>query len=159
ERARVQKRPTENLEAYDLYLRATQMAPTNGEENERTIKLLEQAIALDPHFAAAKAALAYRIFFQAFRAGDNQGLDHAITVANEAAQMDTMLASPHFVLGTVFSSRGRDAQSRLAFMRALELNPNDTNVMANLSVNESLFGRLDESLLWARRMFALSAHI
>jgi hypothetical protein len=42
-------------------------------------------------------------------------------------------------------------------MRALELDPNFVEAMRNLSLNEFQFGRLDDSLQWARRGFAISA--
>jgi Flp pilus assembly protein TadD len=79
-----------------------------------------------------------------------------MTLAREAAQTDPTLASPHFVLGTVYSLKGQDTQARLAFMRALELDPNHADSMSNLSLHELQFGRLDDSLLWARRMFVIS---
>jgi serine/threonine protein kinase/Tfp pilus assembly protein PilF len=157
ERERITKRPTENLEAYDLFLKSRQFS--NSDENAQTgMKLLERALILDPRFTLAKATLAYRTFFQAYRTADNEGMSRAIALANEAADVDPILSTPHFVLGSVYSYQGRDAQSRLAFMRALELDPNFVEAMNNLSLNEFQFGRLDDSLQWARRSFAISAH-
>jgi TolB-like protein len=155
EQARVQKRPTDNVEAYDLYLQSQRMSPlTDYGRNVAGMELLKQALALDPRFAAAKARLAYRIFFLSNR-GDSAAIDRAITLAREAADLDPTLAYPHFVLGSAYSSKGQDAQARLAFMRALELDPNHSSSMSNLSYHEYDYGRLDDSLMWARRMFAL----
>lgn len=151
ERARVQKRPTANLEAYDLYLKSEQI-PTGATAG---MDLLRRALALDPLFAVAKASLAYRLAFRSYQ-GDSEALDRAATLAREAMEIDPNLADPHVVLGTVYVMKGQDAQARLAFMRALELDPNDTTSMGNLSVNEGQFGRLDDSLLWARRKFVIS---
>jgi protein kinase/serine/threonine-protein kinase len=62
ERERITKRPTENLEAYDLYLKSREFS--NSDENAQTaMKLLQRALTLDPRFAVAKATLAYRTFF------------------------------------------------------------------------------------------------
>jgi protein kinase/serine/threonine-protein kinase len=156
ERARVEKRPTGNLEAYDLYLRSQQLVPLSEQaKNDAAMKLLNQAIALDPRFAVAKARLAYRVYFEINR-GDAAAPDRAMAMAREAADLDPTLAYPHFVLGSALTMKGRDAQARLEFMRALELDPNHTPTMSNLSFHEYLFGRLDESLMWARRMFLLS---
>jgi serine/threonine protein kinase/Flp pilus assembly protein TadD len=65
EKKRIEAKPTDNLEAYDLYLQATQLIAnaslnsyiSNIEKPLRdSIKLLEQAIRLDPKFALAYCA-------------------------------------------------------------------------------------------------------
>jgi tetratricopeptide (TPR) repeat protein len=53
--------------------------------------------------------------------------------------------------------KGLGDQARFSFLRALELDPNHSGSMSNLSIHEGHFGRLDESLYWARRAWALSA--
>jgi tetratricopeptide (TPR) repeat protein len=53
-------------------------------------------------------------------------------------------------------NQGRDAESRQAFMRVLELDPNNTSAMFNFSVAETWFGRFDSAVDWGRRGFALS---
>jgi adenylate cyclase len=60
ERARA--KPTENLNAYDLYLRAlpSYYALTRAESDE-ALRLLRQAIGLDPNYAVAKALAAHCI--------------------------------------------------------------------------------------------------
>jgi tetratricopeptide (TPR) repeat protein len=52
--------------------------------------------------------------------------------------------------------KGLDAQARQAFLRALELDPNNAGAMANLSIQELNHGRLDEAAYWGRRGFLLS---
>src|SRR5437773_3054122 len=89
--------------------------------------------------------------------GPSTLVDEAIGLAEAAAALDPMLASPHFVLGSAASFKGQDALARLSFLRALELDPNHFVAMDNLSNHDTDFGRLDEGLYWARRAFALSA--
>jgi adenylate cyclase len=55
ETARSAHRPTRDLSAYDLYLRALAMSPT-----PQAFKLLEEAIARDPHYGPALALAANR---------------------------------------------------------------------------------------------------
>src|SRR5262249_52543454 len=98
----------------------------------------------------------YRTVFLSYTDGP-QSVDLAITLAREAAEIDPMLAAAHQVLGTAYIGKGIDAQARLAFMRALELDPNSVAAMNNLSINEVQYGRLDDSLMWARRSFGISA--
>ncbi|HKW14266.1 MAG TPA: tetratricopeptide repeat protein, partial [Candidatus Krumholzibacteria bacterium] len=53
ERQSLEERPTDNIEAYQLYVRAHADGCTTGECDVETVKLLEQAVALDPKFLAA----------------------------------------------------------------------------------------------------------
>jgi adenylate cyclase len=85
ERARA--KPTENLNAYDLYLRALPLYYTNARaESDEVLRLLRQAISLDPSYALAKALFAACITMR-----DNQGIrlsnsetDEGIRLAREA---------------------------------------------------------------------------
>ena len=52
------QRPTENLQAYDLYLQGLELFGQRGDGVGAAVGLLEQAVALDPDFAAAWATLA-----------------------------------------------------------------------------------------------------
>ncbi len=62
EQAQIARRPTENLEAYDLFLRARQLLSVATQEDrrermEQVISLAERALALDPKFADAYGPL------------------------------------------------------------------------------------------------------
>ena len=157
ERERLEPPGTQNPEAYALYLRAQAMrGMADPKRNREAIGLFEQALALDPRLARAKAALAYRVFFRAYTE-DRKYADDAIRLAQDAAAIDPTLAAPHFVLGSAYGLLGRLEQSRLAFLRALELDPNHTGSMQNLSYTYAISGQLDESLYWARRAWPLAA--
>jgi len=157
ERQRVDQRAAQVPEAYALYLRGQAMRGSlDPQRNLDAIRLFEQALALDPRLARAKAALAYRVFFRAYTE-DRKFADDAMRLARDAATLDPALAAPHFVLGSAFGLLGRLEQSRLAFLRALELDPNHVPSMQNLSFASAMSGQLDESLYWARRAWPLSA--
>ena len=52
------KRPTENLQAYDLYLRGRNYARRVGREDlQVALQMYENAVALDPNFALAHAGI------------------------------------------------------------------------------------------------------
>jgi TolB-like protein/class 3 adenylate cyclase len=55
ETARSANRPTTDLTAYDLYLRGYAMALSSGRQIPEALRLLEQAIARDPHYGPALA--------------------------------------------------------------------------------------------------------
>jgi eukaryotic-like serine/threonine-protein kinase len=154
ERARIERRPTDNLEAYQLYLKARQISSASRDGNLESIELMRQALALDPAFALARAAMAYRMGF--LGTGDATWWPKALEEAEAAVRTDPSLPTAHFALASVYSAMGRPAQARMSFLRALEIDPSHTSSMNNLSVHEWNFGRSDESLHWARRSFALS---
>ncbi|MFQ5953819.1 MAG: winged helix-turn-helix domain-containing protein [Kiloniellales bacterium] len=64
EKTRLSRRPTDNLEAYDYYLRAerSRLYGFGGERHSETITLYEVATALDSEFAEAYAGLAETAF-------------------------------------------------------------------------------------------------
>jgi len=66
------------------------------------------------------------------------------------------MAYGYFALGTASGRQGFAAQSRQAFLHALELDPNYTSAMNNFTNEEIRRGRLDEAAYWARRSFVRS---
>ncbi len=124
ERAR-RKRP-DNLNAYDLYLRALPHTATSMPDGGAiAIKLLEEALAIDPDYVAAHALLAWchewRFARVGFKESDKaQGLSHARWVIGSSTDDATALATAGFV--TILL--GGDPEAALnAIDRALASNP------------------------------------
>ena len=152
EQRRIEKRPTENLGAYTKFLQAQPARTADRVRNVEAIELLRQVLALDPQFALARGHLAYRLLFLATYEGGSF-LDQAITEAEAAVRTDPSLSYGYFALGTVYGRKGLAAQSRQAFHRALELDPNNTSAMNNFSNEEGRRARWDEAAYWGRRSF------
>jgi TolB-like protein len=155
EQLQIDKRPTDNLEAYTLFLRTLQAPNSDRALNTAAIERLRQALALDPRFALARAHLAYRLMFLS-NYDSAAYLDEAIKEGEAAVAADPNLAYGYYALGTAYGRKGRAAQSRQAFQRAIELDPNDTAAMNNFKNEEIRRGRLDEALYWSRRSFLRS---
>jgi TolB-like protein/class 3 adenylate cyclase/Tfp pilus assembly protein PilF len=124
ERSR-RKRP-ENLDAYDLYLRAVpHMATVMPADARIAAGLLEGALRLDPHYAAAHALLAWchEIFFA--RGGLEEadkaaGIEHARAAIASGADDATALAIAAFAITML----GKDHATALSAVdRAVSLNP------------------------------------
>ena len=155
EQLRIEKRPTDNLDAYTLFLQARRASTSDRARNLEAIEQLRKALALDPQFALARGHLAYRLMFMANYDGASY-LDQAIAEAEAAVRMDSSLSYGYFALGTAYGRKGLGAQSRQAFHRALELDPNNTSAMNNFSNEEGRRARWDEAAYWGRRSFLLS---
>jgi serine/threonine protein kinase len=156
EQARLEQRPTQNPDAYALYLQSQQMSPLSDRaKNAIGQEMLRRALAMDPAFALARARLAYRLIFMGYYDSLSY-VDQGIAEAQEAVRIDPGLPSGYFALASGYGLKGMDAEARQAFLRALELDPNNVPAMNNFSSHDALFGRAEESLSWARRGFALS---
>ena len=155
EQFRIEKRPTGNFDAYALFVQARQANTSDRARNLEAIGQLRQALALDPQFALARAHLSNRLMFMANYDSPSY-LDQAIAEAEAAVQMDSSLSYGYFALGSAYGRKGLSARSRQAFLRALELDPNNTSAMNNFSLEEGRRARWDEAAYWGRRSFLLS---
>jgi TolB-like protein len=157
EAQRLDRTPTENLAAYRLYLRAGELSSMNRTENLASIDLLRQAIRADPSFAKAHAVLARRFMFLSLY-DDPAYRDSGLVAARKAISLQPDLALAHYFLAGLQASGGRLTEARLSYLKALELDPSLDGAMVDLSENESILGRYDESLYWARRGVPLMPH-
>ena len=93
EQAELAAKPTENLQAYDLYLRGKAYARRMTKQDlEFARQMFEQAIALDPKFALAYAAVAHAcaaIFYNYGR--DEEWIERAKNAAERAAAIQPEL--------------------------------------------------------------------
>jgi non-specific serine/threonine protein kinase len=155
EQLQIEKRPTENLDAYRLFLQSREASNSDRTENAAAIEQLRRALTLDPRFALARAHLGYRLMFLS-NYDNGSYLDEAIKEGDAAVAMDPTLAYGYYALGTAYGRKGLAVQSRQAFQRALQLDPNDTSAMLNFKNEEIRRGRLDEAFYWSRRSFMRS---
>src|SRR5262249_41938884 len=144
------KRQTENVEAYQLYLKGrffwSNLTPDNF---RRAIECYQQAIAKDPNFARAYSGLADCYCMLGSSAFGNvrpaEILPKAKTCAEKALALDGSLSEAYCSLGiwALFYDWDWNAAER-AFHRSLQLNPE--NVFARLSYSQYLavVGRGDE---------------
>jgi len=158
ERARIERAPTDNAEAYQLFLQQRQIKEQPPERNAEGIALLQKAIALDARFALAYASLARRFVIRGNVTGREDYL-RAVETARTAVALDPQLSRAHYSLGLSLSFAGFPDESRLAMQRALELDPNSDEAMDDLSVMECYAGHLDQSFYWAKRALPLAPNL
>src|SRR5437773_5168014 len=126
EKRKIDKKPTENLEAYNLYRRGRFYADKLSEEGMAKARpLFEQAIEKDPRFALAYAGLAdnYVIAADAI-IPPREAFSKAKEAALKAIEIDDSLAEAHASLGFVHYHYDWDwAGAERELKRALQLNP------------------------------------
>ena len=125
DKAVVVEAATENLDAYELYLKARQLY-INRERIDESIRLLHEAIDLDPNFARAWEGLAAaEILADSWIKYDQ--IEHhplAVEAANRALELDPELSTARAVLGLAESVRSKDISLGMRYYNeALEKDP------------------------------------
>jgi TolB-like protein/Tfp pilus assembly protein PilF len=128
--ARAKRKPTESLDAYDLYLRgwAKQSESYDQQSNEAALRLFYRAIELDPDFALAygRAAMCYA---DAKASGWLADTSNEVAEANRLAQRAVELGEDNaMALATgayALAYVSRDLEAAVGIIeRAIVLNPN-----------------------------------
>jgi len=152
---RVAKRPTENAEAYQLYLKGRYFWAKRDEPNLRkSIEYYEQAIAKDAEFALAYSGLAnsyHAIADYSSSISSREWMLRSKAATMKALELDDSIAEVHVNLANVNEQEGNFAGAENEYRRAIELNPNYPTAHQWYSTLLSVLGRQDEALEEARR--------
>jgi TolB-like protein/DNA-binding winged helix-turn-helix (wHTH) protein/Tfp pilus assembly protein PilF len=148
--ARLAKRYTDNVEAYQLYLKGRYFWNKRTIENlKKSTEYYEQAIAKDPKYALAYTGLAdcYQLLAEYDATTPKEGFTKARAAATKALEIDDQLAEAHTSLAYTLSFYEWDwASAEKEFKRALELNPNYITAHQWYSEYLVAMGRFDEAL-------------
>ena len=125
EKRAVEKAPTENVEAYEYYLRGRkffhQMRRTGMQFSRR---MFERAIETDPRYALAYAGIADCCsFLYMWWDGSKANLEGAVTASRKALDLDPELAEAHASRGFALTLGRAYEEARREFETALRLNP------------------------------------
>jgi adenylate cyclase len=171
ERQSVEKLPTDSPEAYAAYLRALAIYQEHGHTvgalpgPRQTIQgHLDQAIELDPNFALAYVSRARR---NASRLNQDPGVYEdsesgraelealAIRDAEQALSIDPGVGAAHWILARIHQFNWRRADALAAYQRAVELSPNEPELLADFAVFLTMNDRCKQSLELAAQALRL----
>jgi TolB-like protein/Flp pilus assembly protein TadD len=129
EKIAIAKKPTENPEAHELYLKGRFFwNKRTAADLRKSIEYFNQAIAKDPGYAQAYAALAQSWkLLPAFNGGaPNDCFPQAEAAAKKALALDDTSSTAHAALASLKGLNGFDYPGAIAeYERTLQLNPND----------------------------------
>jgi serine/threonine-protein kinase len=157
ERTRVGRRPTDDIRAYELYLRGRNQFYRFSEEGfRRSLVDYEAAVALDPDFALAWVGIA-EIHAESCISGleassPEERIRLARTVVARALAIDPQLAEAHGVsafIRFVFDFDWVGAERE--FLKAIELSPGNADIHDHYSWMCSSLERYDDALREVRR--------
>jgi serine/threonine-protein kinase len=163
ERAGIVKRSTENLDAYNAYLKGLyQWNRLTPEGYEQSLRCYEEAIRLDEEFGLAYAQLAIWYLSQAFwgTLSPVEGIPRSLQLAERALAIDETISEGHGFIGVVRTFFERDpVRGEISLRRAVELGPNIAVNHSNLAALLIVQGRHEEAVAaaeMARRLDPLS---
>jgi tetratricopeptide (TPR) repeat protein len=133
EKELIEKIPTANLTAYDLYQRGREeherywLDSDNKMALERAEDLYYKALDYDSSFALAYTGLAWvywnKHYWEEFLT--ENFLDSVLILADIALSFDDQLADAHVIRGNYFSQHHNKEQALIEYDKAIEFNPNE----------------------------------
>ena len=154
EKASLQVHSTSDLDAYDLFLRARDLFRWSGsgdprENGERALRLLDEAIARDPHFALAHC-LASRFHGELYWFGYDRSrsrLTQAKLAADTALRLQPDSSDVRLALAYYYYYGYRDYElARTELAIAQEAAPNDAEVWDAAGAIDRRQGRWEDAL-------------
>ena len=144
---KIEKRPTLNMTAYDLYLKGKEYySRYTDQDNLGAMELFNQALILDPDFTLAHAGLsdAFSQLAQKSKAKD-LWLDSAYRHAKIVQQEEPDNSSGYKSMGLYYSIKGNTLKAMQEFRKAVDI---DKNIEAVINLSRLYYrtGQLDKAL-------------
>ncbi|MGB6034610.1 MAG: protein kinase [Bacteroidota bacterium] len=154
----LQKKSTENLSAYDVYLKGRDYYRRYNEgDNASAIRLFKRALQLDTTYALAFAGLGDAYAQSVGKFGyEVIYLDSAEDASRKGLAVDPECTEAHKALGLTFYYRGRIRESLRENQEAVRINPNYDPAVGNIGWAYLYLGKPEEALPWMRKNVSLS---
>jgi tetratricopeptide (TPR) repeat protein len=147
EKARTTAHPTEDLTAYDLYLRGNNIihGKRTAAAAQEALSLFEQATNKDPSFALAYAGTADACIRMYQETRESSWTQKAIGAAEQAQRLNDNMPQVHDALGTAYGAVGRTAEAISELKRSLQLAPNSDDCLRRLGSRYADAGQHDQA--------------
>ena len=153
-----ERRGTESVEAYNLYLMARQVyarsSEYNAEKVELVIRLCRRATEIDPDYAQAWALMALRQAALFLVHGSTQS-DNGLAAADRALALDSRVAEAHAVRARMYAETGRPAEAAREIATALRLDSGSWEVNRTGGLLSFRQRRLEEAARYWEQATAL----
>lgn len=138
------RRPAENLQAYDCWLRGLDCIRRGGPDKlEEARALFRRALAIDPGYARGYSGLSLSYFnewncsnWKIWTESEGRALDNAL----RAVELDDGDHVTQLILGRIYLYRHDHGRAEQHLTRAESLNPNDADLLAHLAMAWSYLG-------------------
>jgi tetratricopeptide (TPR) repeat protein/DNA-binding winged helix-turn-helix (wHTH) protein/TolB-like protein len=152
--------PTENTEAYDLYLKGRDALRSykDAKDIASAINSYQAALNIDPNFALAYAGLADASLEMYGQKKENFWNEKALHSAQEAVRLNRNLAEAHLALGSVQYSMGEIEKAIDELRQGLKLEPNSDEGYRRLGSAYLADGQKPEAIQAYQRAIQLSPY-
>jgi adenylate cyclase len=158
----VQRKPTENMAAYEYVLTGKVLHHrSNREANAEAILMLNRAIELDPNYAHAhawKACVTGQAWLHGWCEDPAAGLQLVLDELQTALSLDDNDADVHRILAAVKLNFNEHDKAAYHQERALSLNPNSDLIVVQQGEVLTWLGRPKEGIEWIRRAMQLNPY-
>lgn len=158
---RVARRPPENIQAYDLFLRATgHFYRMTRDDIEMAKELTDRALRLDPESArnlalGARCRLHRKV--QGWVPPDHPSIAEGARMGRRAAELAMDDSEVLWMAGIVVALAGGDVAGGIALIdRALQINPNSADALTYSGMARAYLGESDVALAHLERAHRLS---
>src|SRR5439155_8934682 len=158
EKSSIAKKPTENQEAYELYLKSNFFwNKRNGVDLRKAIEYFQQAIAKDPNYALAYAGVAdsYLLLPNYGGASTQESVTPARAAVTKALELDHSLAEAHASAALLYTLDLHLERAISELERAIQLKPNYATAHHWLGLNHMSLGRFDHAIAEEKRALEL----
>jgi serine/threonine protein kinase/tetratricopeptide (TPR) repeat protein len=160
ERQLLTQKPTDDLRAYDFYMRGRELLYLKGRRNtESAIEMFEDAVAIDPGFALSYAGLAeaYSAMYEWYD-GNSSWLSKAIEMNQQALSLDSTCLDAQFGIAMVYFHHRRFAESKRTIEEILKQNSEFYPGYLRLGMIAELSQDLEGALTYYRRASELKPY-
>jgi eukaryotic-like serine/threonine-protein kinase len=160
EMAAASAHPTENVEAYNEYLKGRN-ALSGGRDQKNVqvaINYFNGALQKDPGFALAYSGLADASLLMYDEKKDSFWSEKAVEAAKQAARLNDRLAEVHFSLGSAYEATGQTAQAIRELKKAMELAPNSDEAYRRLGNTYKASGQKEEAIKALEKAVAINPY-
>jgi TolB-like protein/Flp pilus assembly protein TadD len=159
ERRNVESKPTEILEAYEYFLRGGDYyrRRLTEEDSRNAVAMYEKAVALDPSFAEAWAALARSRIWLKWNYGHEGELARAEEAVEKARELKPDAAETHMALGEFYYYGSRDYTRALEhFTTVQRRQPSEVDAISNIGWIQRRLGDWEDAVTNLRMAIELS---
>jgi serine/threonine protein kinase len=149
EKRSIAAKPTENLEAYEYYLRGEDCRNNRVRDICNSIDMYEKAVEIDPTFALAYARLSVEHSFQywAYYDRTDERLNKAKEAVDRALELKPDLPEAHMALGYYYYWGSWDYDRALVqFAIAQKGQPNNSDLLAAIGYVQRRLGKFQQAV-------------
>ena len=160
ERSPLSHKPTDDVRAYDFYMRGREYLNTRGKKvNEKAIQMFEHALALDPNFALAYAALAEASAnMYLWYDGDPQWLGKTIQMNQKALVLQPDLLEAQFGIAMVYLYQKRFTEAKKTLERIIQNKPDSYDAVRWMGIISDIIGNYETAVQFYRQAATLKPY-